>query len=271
MDILLSVRQLRQRPGFARAVIPTLALAIGANITIFSVVNAVVFRALPFKEPDQLVWIASVRSDNPSAPFTMPEFIDYANQRRSLSGISAFAGWSASLAGDEITEGLQGARISANAFDVLGVTPAAGRLLHQSDDHPDVHKVVVLSYRLWQRRFSGDAGAVGRTIRVNGDAYTIAGALPAHFPFPIRDADLFVPLMPESDPSRYLRNSSNFLRFLGRLSPGVSNQQAQAELTAICRSSGISFRRIMRGKTRSMSWTCAKLSSATTANRCFCC
>ena len=126
-DFLVAIRQFRRQPAFASAVVATLALAIGASIAVFSVVNAVLFRALPFIDPERLVWIASVRSDNSSAPFTIPEFMDCRSQTRALSGISAFASWSARLAGDEITEGLQGVRISANAFDVLGVAPVAGR------------------------------------------------------------------------------------------------------------------------------------------------
>jgi predicted permease len=235
-DFLVAIRQFRRQPGFAFAVIATLALAIGANIAVFSVVNAVLFRALPFTEPERLVWIASVRSDSPSAPFTIPEFMDYRSRTRALSGISAFANWSARLAGDEITEGLQGARISANAFDMLGVTPVAGRLLHEADDRPDAPKVAVLSYRLWQLRFSGAAAVVGKTVRLNGESFMIAGVLPSHFPFPLRDVDVFIPLVPDRDPNRYIRNSANSLRFFGRLSPGMSSDQAQAELTAICRS-----------------------------------
>jgi len=235
-DVLVAIRQFRRQPGFAFAIIVTLALAIGANIAVFAVVNAVLFRALPFKEPERLVWIASVRSDNPSAPFTIAEFMDYRNQTRMLSGFSAFANWNGRLAGDEITEGLQGARISANAFDVLGVIPAAGRLLHQADDRPDAPKVAVLSYRLWRRRFRSAADTVGRTVRLNGEPFLIAGVLPSNFPFPLRDVDVFVPLVPDSDPNRYVRNSVNFLRFFGRLSPGITSDHAQEELTAICHS-----------------------------------
>src|SRR4029077_13044530 len=92
------------------------------------------------------------------------------------------------------------------------------------------------SYRLWQRRFSRDAGIVGRSVRLNGESYQIAGILPPHFPLPLRDVDVVVPLVPDFDPTRYLRNSANSLRFFGRLQPGVTNSQAQAELTKICRS-----------------------------------
>ena len=152
-DGSVAVRQFRRRPGFALAVLATMALSAGANLAVFSVVDAVLFRALPFPHPGQLVWIASVRSDNPSAPFTLPEFMDYRDRTRTLSGIAAFANWRKRLAEGETSEALQGARISANGFDVLGVTPAAGRLLHASDDGPEAPKVAVLSYALWQRRF----------------------------------------------------------------------------------------------------------------------
>jgi len=136
-DLAVAIRQFRRQPGYALAVVSTLALAIGANIAVFSVVNAVLFRALPFHAPERLVWILSVRTDNPAAPFSLPEFMDYQDRTRSLAGISAYANWRANLAGDHMTEGLQGARISANAFDVLGLSPVAGRLLRESDDRPD--------------------------------------------------------------------------------------------------------------------------------------
>jgi predicted permease len=240
-DFSVAIRQFRRQPGFACAVVSTLGLAIGANIAVFSVVNAVLFRALPFTAPERLVWIMSVRPDNPAAPFTLPEYMDYRSRTRTLSGIAAYANWRASLAGDNITEGLQGARISANAFDILGLTPATGRLLRESDDRPGAPKVAVLSYRLWQRRFGGAAGAAGMSIRLNGESFAIAGILPPHFPLPLRDVDVFVPLVPDRDPTRYLRNSANFLRFFGRLNTGSSSEQAQAELTAICRSLRLQF------------------------------
>ena len=133
------------------------------------------------------MWIASVRPDNPNAPFTLPEFMDYRGQTRTLSGLAAYANWSASMAGDGVTERLQGARMSANAFDVLGVSPAAGRLLVDSDDRADAPRVVVLSHRLWQRQFGGAADIVGKTVRINAESFVIVGVLPARFPLPLRD------------------------------------------------------------------------------------
>ena len=235
-DFRIALRQHRRQTGFALTVVSTLALTIGATTAMFALVNSVLVRALPFESPERLVWIASVRSDNPSAPFSLPEFMDYRSQTRTLSGFAVYANWSASLAGDGITERLQGARMSANAFEVLGVTPAAGRLLNESDDRPDAPSVVVLSHRLWQRQYGGSADAVGKTVRINGESFVIAGVLPAEFPLPLRDVDVVAPLAPDRDPLRHVRNSVNFLRVFGRLNRGADAIRAEAELTAICRS-----------------------------------
>jgi putative ABC transport system permease protein len=231
-----ALRRHLHRPGFAVTVVATLALTIGATTAVFSVVNAALVRALPFASPHELVWIASVRPDNPSAPFSLPEFMDYRSQVRTLSSLSAYANWSASLAGPDLTERLTGARMAANAFAVLGVSPAAGRLFNEDDDRPDAPAVVVLSHRLWQRRYGGAADAVGQAVRINGQSFVVVGVLPAQFPLPMRDLDVVTPLVPDRDPLRHRRNSVNFLRVFGRLKPGTSLEQAQVELTAICRS-----------------------------------
>ncbi len=235
-DLRIALRQHLRQPGFALTVICTLALTIGATTAMFSIVNTIFFRALPYAEPQRLVWIASVRPDNPSAPFTLPEFIDYRSQTRTLAGLVAYANWSASLATDDgITERLTGARMSANGFDVLGASPAAGRLLHESDDRADAPRVVVLSYRVWQRKYGGAADVVGKTVRINSESFTIAGVMPAQFPLPLLDLDIITPLVPDRDPLRHVRGSVNFLRFFGRLTPAADAAEAQAELTTICR------------------------------------
>jgi putative ABC transport system permease protein len=233
-DVRIAVRQHRRQPAFALTVVCTLALTIGATTAVFSVVNAVLVRALPFASPERLVWIASVRSDNPSAPFSLPEFMDYRSRTR--TSLAAYANWSASIAGDGLTERLTGARMSANAFDLLGVSPAVGRLLTDHDDRPDAPLVVVLSHRLWQRKYGGAADAVGKAVRINGESFVIVGVLPAEFPLPLRDLDVVTPLAPDRDPLRHARNSVNFLRLFGRLSPGMDAAQAESELTTICRS-----------------------------------
>ena len=233
-DARYGFRWLARQPAFACAVISTLALAIAANTTFFALADAAVFRPLPFADADRLVWVTSVRSDNPAAPFTLPEFIDYRARARGVSGLAAYANWSANVAGEGVTERFQGARFSANTFDVLGVQAAAGRLLTEADDRADAPRVVVISHRLWQQRFGGAADIVGRQIRVNGEPVTVVGVLPIHFPWPLPGIDMIAPLAPDRDPLRHVRSSTNFLRFVGRLAPGVTAEHARAELTAIC-------------------------------------
>jgi predicted permease len=235
-DLHVAIRHHARRPAFALTVLITLALTIGATTAVFAVVDAMLVRGLPFAQSDRLMWVASVRADNPSAPFTLPEYLDYRARTHSLSGLAAIANWGGSVAGDGPAERLTGARMSGNAFAVLGVTPAAGRLLTESDDRPDAAPVVVLSYRVWQRRFGGSASAIGQSLRINGESFVIAGVLPAQFPMPVADLDLVTALKPEADPLRHRRRSVNFLRFFGRLADGVSEEQSQAELTTICKS-----------------------------------
>ena len=215
--------------------VSTLAVAVGANLAVFSVVDTVLLRALPLASPERLLWITSVRPDNPQAPFTLAEFMDYRSQVRTLSGLAALANWNASIFLNGATERLQGARMSANSFDLLGVSASAGRLLRESDDRADAPQVAILSYRLGQR-LGGAAGIVGKSLRINGESIMAVGILPAQFPLPLRDVDVIIPLAPDRDPLRYNRHSVNFLRFFGRLSPGATQSQAQAELTSICRS-----------------------------------
>lgn len=233
-DFRSALRQLVRQPGFTLTIVCTLALTIGATAAVLAVVNSMLVRALPFASPNQLVWITSVRSDSPSSPFTLPEFMDYRTRTRALSGLAGFAYWSASLAGEGVTERLTGARMSGNTFDVLGVSPSAGRLLRENDDRPDAPAVLILSYRLWQRRYGGAADVIGRTARINGSPYVIVGVMPPQLPLPLLDADVVTQLAPDRDPLRHARGSVNFLRLFGRMQSGTDAGQAQAELTAIC-------------------------------------
>lgn len=233
-DARYGYRSLFRQPAFAAAAISTLALAIASSTTMFAIADAVIFKPLPFAESERLVWITSVRTDRPDAPFTLPEYLDYRERNRTLTGLAAYGNWSASVASESLTERLQGARLSANAFAVLGVQPAAGRLFTDADDRADAPAVVVISHRLWQQRFGGAADVVGRQLRVNGLPVHVAGVLPRHFPLPLQNIDMFKPLSPDRDPLRQIRSSTSFLRFFGRLAPGVDALEAQQELTAIC-------------------------------------
>lgn len=232
-DLRHGVRMLLKQPVFTGVAVLALAVGIGGNTTIFSLVDTILLRQLPFRQPEQLVWVSARRPDPGKYSFTLPDFIDYRDQNQSLAGIAAFANWSANLTDRGDPERLQGLRISANAFQMLGAEAVAGRALLPADDTPGQHRVVVLSHGLWQRRFGADPQLVGKTLTLNGASYTVVGVLPPQFFFPIREAELAIPLAPDADPWRGVRTSTNFLRALARLKPGVTREQAEADLTAV--------------------------------------
>lgn len=232
-DLQSAARSLRKNPAFAFAAVITLALGIGATTAVFSVVNSVLLRRLPFKNPDQLVSIWSRRPDNNRAPFSVPDFLDHRDQNETLKEIGAFANIGLSLSGSEKTERLPGLRVSANLFQLLGVDAVLGRLMLPQDDDPAQKHVVVLTFESWLRRFAGDRQIIGKTLNLNGEGYEVIGVLPHSFTLPIREAELAIPLSPDSDPLRNVRNSVNFLRLIARLKPGVTRAQAESDLSAI--------------------------------------
>jgi predicted permease len=232
-DIRRSLRTLLKRPGFSSVCVLTLALGIGANTAIFSVVNAILLRQLPFGHAGRIVWITGVRPVRTDAPFSLPDFLDYRNQVGSLDSLSAVGNWSGNLTGQGDTEQLNGVRVSANLFETLGVNAARGRPLEPEDDEPGNPRVVVMSYGLWQRRFGGDTSLIGKQLELNGLSYTLVGILPSNFFFPIPGAELAVPLVPDADPWRFDRNTVNFLRMVGRTRPDTTPEQAQAEMNAL--------------------------------------
>src|SRR5262245_58734596 len=183
-DIHYSVRSLRRRPGFSLLVILILAVAIAANSSIFSIVNAVILKPLSFKEPTQLVWIWATRKPVSRAFFSIPNFIDTRDENQTLAEVAPLAIWPANLTGQGEAERLQGVTIAANAMQMLGVEAAAGRALVPGDDNPNSARVLMLSYALWQRRFGGTSEVLGKTLTLNGDSYTIVGVLPPRFVIP---------------------------------------------------------------------------------------
>lgn len=232
-DLRYSLRLLLRKPGYTLTVVITLALGIGANTAIFSLVNAVLLRELPFKNPDEVMWVWSRRTDREKAPFTLPDFTDYGAQNQTLDQIAGFCSVGINLSGSEKTERLQGMRVSANLFELLGVTASAGRVFAPEDDDPAHRPVTVLTYDTWQKRFGADPQIVGRALNLDGESYTVAGVLPPTFSLPDRDAELAIPLRPLRDPLRDVRSSTNFLRAVARLKPNVTRDQAESDLTAI--------------------------------------
>jgi predicted permease len=234
-DTRYALRMLRKNPSFATVAILTLALGIGANTALFSVVNAVLLRQLPFAHADRAFWITEVRPERSDAPFSLPDFLDYRDHTGSLDSLSAMGSWSANLTGRGDAERLNGLRVSANLFETLGVTAAVGRTLEPEDDRPGAPPVAVMTYGLWQRRFGGDTSLVGQSLELNGASYTLVGVLPPSFFFPIPVAELAVPLVPDTDPWRENRNTVNFLLLVGRTREGVPPERAEAEMNALAR------------------------------------
>ena len=232
-DLKFAVRLLIKSRGFTAVAVLTLAVGIGANTAIFSLVNAVLLRQLPYKSPDQLVRVWSSRTDRDKANFSLPDFIDYRDQNRTLEQISGFSTWNANLVNAGEPERVFGVRSSANIFQMLGVNAEIGRTLLNEDDNPSNPRVVVLSHGLWNRRFGMSPDIIGRQLTLNDENYIVAGVLPPGFAFPGMEADIVVPLVPDADPLRKERASISFLNVIGRLKEGVTQQQAETDLNGI--------------------------------------
>jgi len=232
-DFRFALRQLRKSPAFSLVAILTLALGIGANVAIFSVVNAVLLRPFAFTQPEKLIWIYAQRPDTARGNFTLPEFCDYRDQNTLLDGLAAVASYNANLIDQSEAERVQGVRSSANIFQILGVQPLLGRLLDVADDRPGAPAVAVISHGLWARRYGKQSTIIGQSVTLNGEPRVVVGVLPPDFVLPSLDTDVVVPLQPESDPRRSVRTSVNFLRLVGRIKSGVTLDQTHAELDSI--------------------------------------
>src|SRR4029434_9001904 len=228
-DLTFAFRQLRKSPGFTFVAILTLALGVGANVAIFSVVDTVLLRPVAFSHLYSPVWIASQLPTNPRAPFSLPEFFDYRDQSTLFDGLAAVGSYNANLFDSGEPERVQGLRLSANIFQLLGVRPLRGRAFVAEDDALNASPIAMISYGLWSRRY-GKENVVGRSVNLNGEPRTIVGVLPPDFALPNFESDVVVPLQPEGDPRRKVRTSVHFLRYVGRLKPGVTPAQGRAEL-----------------------------------------
>ncbi len=232
-DFRFAFRQLRKSPLFSLVAVLTLALGIGANVAIFSVVNAVLLRPFAFTEPQKLIWIWSQRPQTTRGNFTLPEFCDYRDQTTLLEGVAAIASYNANLVDQSEAERVQGVRVSGNIFQILGVQPLLGRGLDAADDRPGAPAVALISHGLWARRYGRQSAIIGTNVSLNGEPRMIVGVLPPDFVLPNLDSEVVVPLQPDSDPRRSVRNSVNFLRMVGRIKPGVTLDQTHAELDSI--------------------------------------
>ena len=234
-DIRYSLRALRKTPAFTAGAIVTVALSVGATTAIFSVVYGVLLRQLPYREVERVFWIWSDQVGRDRGPFNVPDFLDYRDASRTLSGFAGYFGFSANLSDETTAERVQGIRATGNLFDVLGAEARDGRLLNSGDERAGADRVVVLTEPFWRRRFGADPAIVGRAIRLNGETHTVVGILAAGFVMPIRDVEFVLPFAPNQDPRRGARNSLNFIIGVGRLADRVTVAQASGELTGIAR------------------------------------
>jgi putative ABC transport system permease protein len=233
-DLRYGARMLLRQPGFTLIVLLTLALGIGANTAIFSVVNAVMLRQLPFTDADRLVRLyeSNLERGWPDFGVSYPNFLDWRAQSRSFAGIGALTGASFNLNTGGEVEVIRGARITADVLTLLGVQPALGRNFLPEEDRPGGNtRVALLTHSFWQRRLGGDPGVVGKTLTINDESFSVVGVLPESFRWYVGPSEIFAPLAP--DPAR--SRGDHRLRVIGRLKPGVMREQALAEMNIIAR------------------------------------
>jgi putative ABC transport system permease protein len=230
-DVRYAVRVLSKSPGFTTVALVALALGIGANTAIFTVVNAVLLRALPFKDPDRLVmvWEKQPQVKRPNVVNSW-NFLDWRARNRVFEKIAALHQLPLNLSSDGEPEQVIALRVSADFFPILGVNPIAGRVFLPEEDTPAGSHSTLLSYGLWQRRFGGDPNIVGRRVQINTQSYAIVGVMPPGFAFPAVKADLWIPIA--INPVAAQRDGRNFST-VARLKPGVTLAQAQAEMESI--------------------------------------
>jgi putative ABC transport system permease protein len=230
-DLRYAARMMRRAPTFTAAVVLTVALAIAANTAIFSIVNAVMLRPLPFAKPDRLMQVAEKndRLNLPNFSTSALNFLAWREQQQSFEPIAAVGFGTFTISGNGDPEQLPGNRISPALMRVLGLAPITGRSFADDEEKPGAPPVAMIGEGLWRRRFGGDASIVGRTITLNGAATTVVGIAPASLNL-LSGGDVYIPLT--IDPAK--ENRLNHILFVaGRLKPGVSKQQAQAEMDAV--------------------------------------
>src|SRR5512146_2316604 len=232
-DLRYGFRMLGKAPGFTVVAVITLALGIGANTAIFSVVNGALLRRMPYRDSDRLMMLfhAYPKLNLPRASVSPLAFDYYRQNVRSLDDLAAFTGYRGpeNLTGAGAPERVRSILVTGKFFPVLGVEPMLGRAIAPADDQPGSNRVVVLSYALWKQRFAGDAGVLGRDITLDGNNYTVVGVMPPSFQYPQR-SELWVPL---AFTPPQLKDQVEYLMVMGRLKPSASPGAAQAEMANV--------------------------------------
>jgi putative ABC transport system permease protein len=239
-DVTFACRQLLASPGFTTVAVLTLTLGIGATTAIFSAVRSVVLRPLPFAQPEQLLSVYEVYRTGPGN-VSAGNFVDGIEPVAAFSAVAAeqFSSFNLAAAGD--TERVIGGRVTAGYFDVFNMPPAHGRVFTREEDQPGRELVVVLSHRLWVRRFAGDPAVIGRSIELNGQTYDVIGIMPAAFDYTADREELFVPIA--FTPERKAMHDEHYLQIYARLRSGATEEQALAALRANAQRLRVSFPR----------------------------
>jgi putative ABC transport system permease protein len=231
-DLRYSLRSLARHPGFTAVVVIVLALGIGANTAIFTVIDSVLLKPLPYPDPGRLVkaWgrFTGIGIPDDRNWISVPEFKDFERLNRSFSGLAAMSGASFNVSAGGTPERVDGAAVSASMFPMLGVKPEIGRLFTREEETPGRDRVVLISHGLWQRRFAKDPGLIGRTMRVNGVPYQVIGVLPAWFNFPA-DTEIWGPLAFSAEDLSQNARGGHGLQVLARIKPELSLAQAKAD------------------------------------------
>ncbi len=231
-DLRYALRTLGRNPGFACVSILALALGVGANSAIFTVVQSVLLRPLPFQRSDELIVVRerNLKAGFPQFSLSPGNYVDYRDHNHTLSGFAAFSGQGLNLSGGAEPERLRGARVSNNFFDVLAVKPSLGRAFTTQEGELGSHHVVILSHALWQRRFGGSNDVLGRQLKMNEELYTVVGVMPSDFLFPSR-AEVWTPLA--MNLQNWQQRGGHYLSGIARLKPGASLAAAEADLNNI--------------------------------------
>ncbi len=233
-DIRYSVRGLLKRPAFTAIVVITLALGIGTNSAIFSVVNAILLRPLPYPNSDQLVmiWGKLPARGLPKLPASPREFVDYRDRNHSFSAVAAYLSLGRNLTGLGDAERINATKVTAGFFSVLDTQPVRGRSFFNEEDQPGHDKVAIISHGLWQRRFSGANNVIGQNLILDGVNHTIVGIMPGDFQFPDSETQIWTP-MPFVATDLSTEQGSHYLDLIARIKPGIDQKQAQAEIASI--------------------------------------
>src|SRR5216683_518198 len=244
-DVRYSLRVLGKNPSFAAIAILTLALGIGTNTALFSVVNGVLLRPLPYPQPDRIVAISEKTASFERSSISYPNFLDWQRANSTFSSIAAYRSDDFSMTGSGEPERVRIGMVSAGFFEILGVTPARGRLFTPEEDRLGTAPVAILSAGLWQRKFASAPDIVGKRITMNGVAYTVIGVLPANFYFQganyDRAKDVFIPVGQFTDPSFQERDVHEGTRAIGRLRPGVTLTAAHADMDQIATNLAVTY------------------------------